>query len=221
MSPSDLLPTFSGLRDNLWADLIWLAVSAMITYGVSRYKKAPSFWQWAAFSLMEFLIGCAGAATTTHFGARAIPWSLVALFAPVIVTLILDWRKKRKSLHFLQPTEIKTLPSPEAIIAASPQPTVIPSPSLEKRSSVISSQEDERKRVRVILHDLPIEAQQILNRLLYDGPQSMPYFNSAVIRLIQSKLVRQLGEGSNLFDVVIELDPNRRDFIAEYFERKR
>lgn len=95
MPSSDFLPSWEGLRDNLWAALAVLAVTSGISWGLAHYKKAPTFWQWATFSTMESLIGLSAAAAVLRFGLQAAAWSIPALLIPVTVMLVWDRQLKR------------------------------------------------------------------------------------------------------------------------------
>jgi hypothetical protein len=97
MPTPDILPSWPGIRDNLWAALGILAFTSAISWSLSRYKKAPAFWQWLTFSIMEVLIGLADAAAILRFGPLAAIWGVIALLVPVLTLLALDKQVERRS----------------------------------------------------------------------------------------------------------------------------
>lgn len=95
MDPSDLLPRWTGLRDNLWAALLVSLLPFGASWVYTRIKKrgklGPS-WHWALFSAMEFLISLAGLVAIARYGfVSFIPTALLLLVPPLILFL----REKR------------------------------------------------------------------------------------------------------------------------------
>jgi hypothetical protein len=95
----DLLPSWPGLKDNLWGAFTVLALASAVSWGFARYKEAPAFLQLTYFIITEILIGLAGATAVLRFGSRAIGWSVIALLIPVAVMLVWDQRLRREQRH--------------------------------------------------------------------------------------------------------------------------
>lgn len=94
MSPYDLLPSWPGVRDNLWTDLL-IATPFGVTWLYARFISLPAFWQWVAFSLMELFLGLGGQAAVSHFGHIAVAPAFLVLALPVLLLYFLDKRKVR------------------------------------------------------------------------------------------------------------------------------
>jgi hypothetical protein len=90
VSLSDLLPSWQGFRDSLWASLGMLAMTAGVTWGVAWYKKVPASRQFVFFLVTEILSGLTAAAAVLRFGVSAWQWGAAVVILPVAVLAILE-----------------------------------------------------------------------------------------------------------------------------------
>lgn len=97
MLAPDVLPSWPGIRDNLWAGFGIMALTAAVSWGGSRYKAAPAFWQWLVFSAMEAFIGLATAFAVVRFGLWVAPWGVAAIIIPAVFLIALDASRKDES----------------------------------------------------------------------------------------------------------------------------
>lgn len=118
-----------GYFSSLLAQLTWVVVVTVIAWGWARYKKVSLFWQWAAFSIMELIIGLTAAAAVARFGLPAVPCGIVALLIPIAVVRFLDARVAIKKLP-----DSKSLPTSQA--KEDPETTARQSPSDDPSSYV-------------------------------------------------------------------------------------
>jgi hypothetical protein len=89
----DLFPDdwWRWLRDHLWWDLL-MAVPAGAIWILARYRRLSAFWRWAAFAMLEVLLGIAGVAAASRYGAPAATPAVVVLLALALLVYRLDKR---------------------------------------------------------------------------------------------------------------------------------
>lgn len=83
MSPYDLLPSWAGLRDNLWAALV-LAIPLITAWTHARYKRLSPSLQLAALMAVELILLVPGLTAVSRFGWVAVAPAVVVLFLPAL-----------------------------------------------------------------------------------------------------------------------------------------
>jgi len=111
-----------------------LAVTSGVSWGVARYKEAPAFWQWFAFTVTEILIGLSTSVAILRFGPAVAIFGVLALLVPV-AAMVLPGRLPRQG----KPLE-KNLPSQHGHFSVS---EITPSELRREISSVKPFMRDE------------------------------------------------------------------------------
>jgi hypothetical protein len=102
---SSLLPSWAGLRDNLWTALI-MSTPFLVSWIIARLRN--SRLQWVAFLAMEIFLGFAGQAAEARFGVVAVAPAIIIILLPFFLLLFFDRHAKKGAPLSLGPPAAKS-----------------------------------------------------------------------------------------------------------------